>query len=191
MTVLEAVKHSKVPYFMIKSAIKAAEKLICETENILWAQTVNFSPKPIVGTLPADLRGFSGTHAGVLVVTDQRLLLVSSSFGLQTTKEMRLSSVRSIDARNNLITECMRISGVSDMMVVFCNREHMPALRNAINEAIEKRNAPQAAAPAPQPADNDLSSTDIEQLQALKQLYDTGVLTEEEFTAKKAQILGL
>ena len=147
--------------------------------------------KLIVGALPADLRGFSGTLAGVLVVTDQRLLLVSSSLGLHTSKEIRLSSIRSIDARNNLITECMRISGVSDMMVVFCNRDHMPALRNAINEALEKRNAPQAAAPATMSADNDFSSSDVEQLQALKQLYDTGVLTDEEFAAKKAQILGL
>lgn len=32
---------------------------------------------------------------------------------------------------------------------------------------------------------------DVEQLQSLKQLYDAGVITAEEFAAKKAQILNL
>lgn len=48
----------------------------------------------------------------------------------------------------------------------------------------------QAAAPQPAPA---ASSTDdqIEQLEKLGQLQQQGILTPEEFAAKKAQILGL
>lgn len=48
----------------------------------------------------------------------------------------------------------------------------------------------QAAAPQPSPA---AASTDdqIEQLEKLGQLRDQGILTPEEFAAKKAQILGL
>ena len=45
--------------------------------------------------------------------------------------------------------------------------------------------APQAAAP---PAD---VNTQIEQVKQLAALKDQGILTEEEFAAKKAQILGL
>ena len=45
--------------------------------------------------------------------------------------------------------------------------------------------APQAAAPQ---AD---VSTQIEQVKQLAALKDQGILTEEEFSAKKAQILGL
>ena len=54
----------------------------------------------------------------------------------------------------------------------------------------------QAASPAPEPADEPAApqaaeSPDIEQLKQFAALRDQGILTEEEFSAKKAQILGL
>lgn len=45
----------------------------------------------------------------------------------------------------------------------------------------------QAAAPAPAPAEGDLSS----ELTQLAQLHQQGILTDEEFAAKKAQLLGI
>ena len=47
--------------------------------------------------------------------------------------------------------------------------------------------APAPVATAPQSAD----SPEIEQLKQLAALRDQGILSEEEFTAKKAQILGI
>jgi len=47
--------------------------------------------------------------------------------------------------------------------------------------------APPPEAPAPEPAE----SSDIDQLKQFAVLRDQGVITEEEFAAKKAQILGL
>lgn len=47
--------------------------------------------------------------------------------------------------------------------------------------------APVQEAPAPAPAQDDT----VAQLEQLAQLKEQGILTEEEFTAKKAQILGL
>jgi hypothetical protein len=59
----------------------------------------------------------------------------------------------------------------------------------------------QAAPPAPVPADEPAApeatapaaaeSPEIEQLKQFAALRDQGILTEEEFAAKKAQILGL
>ena len=54
----------------------------------------------------------------------------------------------------------------------------------------------QAAPPAPAPEDEAAApeaaeSTDIEQLKQFAALRDQGILTEEEFAAKKAQILGI
>ena len=59
----------------------------------------------------------------------------------------------------------------------------------------------EAAPPAPAPADEAAApeaaapeaaeSSDIEQIKQLAALKDQGILTEEEFAAKKAQILGL
>ncbi len=47
--------------------------------------------------------------------------------------------------------------------------------------------APQAAPPAPEPAE----SAQIEELKQLAALKDQGILSEEEFAAKKAQVLGI
>jgi Short C-terminal domain len=46
--------------------------------------------------------------------------------------------------------------------------------------------APQAAAPAPAAGGDDL----VHQLKELGELRDSGVLTEEEFAAQKAKLLG-
>jgi hypothetical protein len=50
--------------------------------------------------------------------------------------------------------------------------------------------APEAAAPETAAPETDVS-VQIEQVKQLAALKDQGILTEEEFSAKKAQILGL
>lgn len=192
MTVLEAVERSNTSLSLFnKATIKDAQALLLSSEDVLWAQACSIYKEPTRGELSAKLPSVAKMLPGILVVTSQRIFFINKQIGTRTIQEISLSSIRSIDSKANFVLEVLRIAGVSNMIITFGSFELMAHLRNAINEALEKRNAPQAAAPAPQPADNDLSSTDIEQLQALKQLYDTGVLTEEEFAAKKAQILGL
>jgi hypothetical protein len=49
---------------------------------------------------------------------------------------------------------------------------------------------PQAAAPAPAPA-APAQQDDMAEIQQLATMKDQGILTEEEFEAKKKQILGI
>jgi len=58
--------------------------------------------------------------------------------------------------------------------------------RRQANKAAEPEPAPQEAPPAAS-----AGGTDVEQLQQLAALHDQGILTDEEFAAKKKQILGL
>ena len=62
---------------------------------------------------------------------------------------------------------------------------HRQANRWAAQEPAYQEPPPQAPAPAPAPA-----ADPIEQLTKLGQLRDSGVLTEEEFEAQKARLLG-
>jgi hypothetical protein len=57
---------------------------------------------------------------------------------------------------------------------------------DAANQPQAAAQAPVAAAPA-EPAEPDLN----EQLTQLAQLHTQGILTDEEFSAKKAQLLGI
>ena len=50
--------------------------------------------------------------------------------------------------------------------------------------------APVAAAPPPAPAAPEVSP-EIAELQQLAALHEQGILTDEEFAAKKAQVLGI
>lgn len=49
----------------------------------------------------------------------------------------------------------------------------------------------QASAPAPAPVAEAPADDTVQQLEQLAQLKNQGILTEEEFAAKKQQILGL
>ncbi len=54
----------------------------------------------------------------------------------------------------------------------------------------EAAEAPQYAAPAPAPAAPAAADSVIDQLKELGELKDQGILTEEEFAAQKAKLLG-
>lgn len=62
------------------------------------------------------------------------------------------------------------------------------AQQNAAAQAAAAPAAPAAPTPAPAAPANDMSAK-LEQLKQLGELRDAGILTPEEFEAKKAQIL--
>jgi hypothetical protein len=64
------------------------------------------------------------------------------------------------------------------------------ANRWATQEAQSYEPPPQQYAPPPPPPPGDVASDPIQQLKDLAALRDQGVLTEEEFAAQKARILG-
>ncbi|WP_405927323.1 SHOCT domain-containing protein [Streptomyces sp. NBC_00035] len=64
------------------------------------------------------------------------------------------------------------------------------ALQDEQRQAYQQQAMAPAAAPAPPSAPGDDISRKIEQLKQLGELQAQGVLTEEEFAAQKARILG-
>jgi hypothetical protein len=61
----------------------------------------------------------------------------------------------------------------------------------AQDEAAQAEAAPPAEAPVDEAPPEAAESAQIQELRQLAALKDQGILTEEEFSAKKAQILGL
>ncbi len=90
------------------------------------------------------------------------------------------------------------VARLATTAVVAGTAAHMGA-KSAQNSAAaaQAQAAPPAAAPAYEPAAPEpaapqaAESAKIEELKQLGALKDQGILTEEEFAAKKAQILGL
>ena len=90
------------------------------------------------------------------------------------------------------------IARMATTAVVAGTAAHMGAksAQNSAAAAQAQAAPPPAAPPAPAPAAEPAApqtaeSPDIEQLKQFAALRDQGILTEEEFSAKKAQILGL
>jgi len=80
--------------------------------------------------------------------------------------------------------------------VVAGTAAHMGARSAQRSAAADQDQAQDQAPPAPAPADEPAApeaaeSPEIEQLKQFAALKDQGILTEEEFSAKKVQILGL
>jgi Short C-terminal domain len=55
---------------------------------------------------------------------------------------------------------------------------------------VQQQQAAPAAAPAASPASSGPSQEGLDKLKELAQLHDQGILTDEEFFAQKAKILG-
>ena len=71
------------------------------------------------------------------------------------------------------------------------NKDEAAQFRSALLSAMQSaHDAPAAPAPVAQPAAPAAAPDVAAQLQQLASLRDSGILTEEEFTAKKTELLG-
>ena len=148
-----------------------------------------------------------GTN-GTLVVKENTIEIVRSGLnarllGLRGNKEILIKNITSIQFKQpGLLTNGFiqfAFSGSSESKagvfdatkdensVVFAKSElkSFERLKNIINE---KRNSAQVVVSVPQPTQQDDIYSQIEKLSALK---EKGIITNDEFEAKKKQLLGI
>ncbi len=90
------------------------------------------------------------------------------------------------------VARVARTAVVAGTAVAVSNRvSRRQANRSEGQQQEEAQAAPQAAQQAPPPSAAPDAPSDIEQLEQLAQLHEQGILTDEEFAAKKQQILGI
>ena len=130
-------------------------------------------------------------HQGVAVATSKRMLFVDKgAMGNTEVSEMPYRSVEAITHSTGRFFAGIQITGrgiASFRIEDIADRESVKPFVDCVRGHLEAAPAPPAA--APQPAAASLSVADeIEKLASLK---DRGILTQEEFDAKKRQLLGL
>lgn len=186
MTVEEVLLRNKATIIMQKGSIKAAQSMLLPNEEVLWAITANVTPNPGRTVSQPNIKDLKGKVNGVIVITPLRILFVQRVLGIGMSKEIRLSDIRSLDIiTGKMSAACLLIVGAANRLLVDGHIDTITQLSQAINSALASKNAPQTT------SDDAIDASDVSQLQALKQLYDSGVITAEEFAAKKAQILNL
>ena len=153
-----------------------------------------------------------------LVATDRRVFIVKwgnlagSTFGKQVNS-WNYAQISGLEDRRQMTSRALilqvpganpvvkfgRLDGGSGSVWEAPNAimvdKKSPEVDQAVTEIrrlIGEHQRPNASAPAPSNSSASSPADDsIDQLRRLAQLRDEGVLTEEEFSAKKAQILGL
>ncbi|MFV0351194.1 MAG: SHOCT domain-containing protein [Oscillospiraceae bacterium] len=184
MTVSEAVRMSGSNIFS-NASIQEAEKMIFPNEQVIFALCANVEA---VSSGTGGLR----KSVGVVVVTNTRVLFVSKIANQSTTKQILLSNIQSVGDNATLFSSKARIAGVTEILVAEGQKKPIAALVHCIQQAQANLNAAPAFMPPPQPVVPQFAPVDTDaELRKLKSLLDDGIITSEDFEAKKKQLLGL
>ena len=164
--------------------IKCKEKLL-ENEDILFASD-----------LPIRNKHFDHTP-GLFVVSNIRVFFYYNDASVERLDVIPLDKIQTIEISSDKFSTYLSVVGLTDTFIIDGKAPLMEKLHEVLNDLLYVH--PQTAAPEaslPQDAEpaQDLSSdaADIaEALKSYKDLLDTGIITQEEFDAKKRQLLGL
>lgn len=133
--------------------------------------------------------GTYGKGQGLIVLTDRRLLFVQDGIMSKTTEDFPLDKVSSVQWSSGMLTGDIVIfasGNKSEIKTVNKDdgKEMVDAVRHRLSAPTQREPASSATATAPPASDP------IEQLRKLGELRDAGIVTDAEFEAKKADLLG-
>lgn len=178
-------------------SIKAVAAMVRTDETIIGALDTFAS----IGEPPGRFKGKSFTHkgrdAGVVVITDKRVLFASKTAGSLSSISINLSDINSITDTNNtgfslhagldLLETKMLISTSSTSLVIYNVNVILKPFKKILIEAMDNVQASKQADTVV--IKESFSAAD--EIGKFKQLLEQGIITQEEFDAKKKQLLGL
>ncbi len=129
--------------------------------------------------------GRFGKGNGLLVLTDRRVMFVFHGIFQKSFEEFRLPSISAVALSGGftLSSVILTVPGAK-ASIADVDKRDAKAMVDGVRRAIAVSNDPQPVAVAPDP-----SSLVMEQLEKLGALRASGILTEAEFAAKKADLL--
>ena len=129
-------------------------------------------------------------HEGIAVATSKRVLFVDKGvLGSSEVSEMPYRNIEAITYSTGAFFAGVQITGrgiASFRIEDIPNKESVRPFVDCVRGRLEAAHAPQASAPQPAAP---LSAAD--EIEKLASLLERGILTQEEFDAKKKQLLGL
>lgn len=122
--------------------------------------------------------------AAIAAVTDRRVVILEKSIGSESMRTFAVNAIQAIDLSKGMTGEKVKLahSGTTATIDTLSHGQG-DALARAIREAQSKAAEP---TPTPVPAGGDV----VDKLERLAALRASGALTEAEFEAQKAAILG-
>lgn len=172
--------------FLGNKSTKSAASMVHDDEKILYAINANVSLGEPQGKIKVNTMSFKNKINGTLVITDQRLLFAAES-GFSASKTVYLSDIDAIDYSSvgSVIGSVLRVQSRATVFAIDGNKKILSPFQSKLEEAVHMNRHKPVAATVIQ------SSTPADEIKKYKELLDMGAITEEEFSAKKKQLLGL
>lgn len=140
----------------------------------------------IQGTYEVKVLGKDSVRTGLLCATDRRVVFFAKKLGGFDLEAFPYKSISSLEQAKSLMGNSVSFfaSGNKVSMKWIKDGKALEAFMAIVRERMNESSlAPAASAPAPAP-------DAIDQLRKLGELRDAGIVTEAEFEAKKAELLG-
>jgi Bacterial PH domain/Short C-terminal domain len=126
---------------------------------------------------------------GLIVVTDKRILFAEEGMMRSRLEDFPYDRVSSVQTSTGVLSGEIRIfaSGNESKIDSVMPKERVPEISDYVRRRLHTKDEPSAPAPV---ADAPGAQADpLDQLKKLGELRDAGILTPEEFEAKKAALL--
>ncbi len=161
--------------------LRAISSSLLENEDVLFAASLALS----------ESHGSFGRIFGFLIVTDHRVLYYSSSGPKDwVLDQIPIEAITSIDYSESEISAFLSIYGPSTVFHLDGKHILVQRARDIINQVIYS-NSQKSTSTSPDFSSSADTSDVVQSLKAFKELLDSGIITQEEFDAKKKQLLGL
>ncbi len=134
--------------------------------------------------------GSYGQGLGLVVLTDRRLFFLRDGWVNKETEDFPIEKMSSVQWTSGFAQGALTVyasGNKAEIKSVY--NDDGKAIADAIRHRISPGNAPSAVEPTPEPATAAQPGDVIETLRRLGELRDAGVVTSEEFDAKKAELL--
>lgn len=178
-----AIEKFNVRTFGSMKAIEKAAQMVGIDEEILYIAGTNTK----ISTLNTRK---TETWPGAVVLTNERMIFTQSViFNQDGYTSVSLSDILSIDYMANALeggTVNIHTAVKTYSILVNYKKTSIEAIAAEITKAKDAYNAKHCAPAAPA-----ASHSNLDEIKKLKELLDLGAITQEEFDAKKKQLLGL
>lgn len=142
------------------------------------------SPVAIVfGLYKTQVLGSDSVRNGIFIATEKRLVFFAKKMFGYDLESFPYSNISSIEVSKGLTGHTISFfASGNKVKMEWINRGNIPEFIEHVRASIGKK---EASSPSPSATAFD----PIEQIRKLAELKDTGLLTEDEFTAKKQELL--
>lgn len=131
--------------------------------------------------------GLYGPGSGIVALTDRRLLFIKDGWTKQIVEDFPIEKISSVQWSASILGSLTVFTSGNKAEIKQMDRKDGKAIADAIRQRLSSP-AP-AVTPSPIPSEP-ASSTDVyEQLRQLGALRDSGIVTPDEFEAKKRELL--